>query len=279
MATLYAGTSGFAYPAWKPGFYPAKTAGQPVSEALRRTAELRGDQLHVPPPALGLHAGELGGADARRVRLRGEGEHAHHPHPAPEERRRGHRALSENDRPAAQRAPPGTDSVPVAAGDEVRRGAACATTWNCCPPTCATPSSSATRAGWWRRCTTRCGSATCRCAWRNRRGSKCPQVITADFVYYRLRKPEYTAEDVDAHRRALEGAAGDRARSVPDVQARGESRRRAECGDGAAKFTDAARSRRLDTTRRMRKLPPTKTRKRAGRTGLHGACLGRPAGP
>ena len=24
MATLYAGTSGFAYPAWKPAFYPAK---------------------------------------------------------------------------------------------------------------------------------------------------------------------------------------------------------------------------------------------------------------
>src|ERR1051326_4114728 len=24
MATLYAGTSGFAYPAWKPGFYPEK---------------------------------------------------------------------------------------------------------------------------------------------------------------------------------------------------------------------------------------------------------------
>src|SRR5512142_2963780 len=24
MAHLYAGTSGFAYPAWKPGFYPAK---------------------------------------------------------------------------------------------------------------------------------------------------------------------------------------------------------------------------------------------------------------
>src|SRR5215467_8901709 len=24
MATLYAGTSGFAYAAWKPGFYPAK---------------------------------------------------------------------------------------------------------------------------------------------------------------------------------------------------------------------------------------------------------------
>jgi hypothetical protein len=27
-------------------------------------------------------------------------------------------------------------------------------TWNCCPPTCATPSNSATQAGWWRKCTT-----------------------------------------------------------------------------------------------------------------------------
>jgi uncharacterized protein YecE (DUF72 family) len=31
MATLYAGTSGFAYPAWKPGFYPAKV---PASKFL-----------------------------------------------------------------------------------------------------------------------------------------------------------------------------------------------------------------------------------------------------
>jgi uncharacterized protein YecE (DUF72 family) len=28
MATLYSGTSGFAYPAWKPGFYPAKLASK-----------------------------------------------------------------------------------------------------------------------------------------------------------------------------------------------------------------------------------------------------------
>ena len=32
MATLYAGTSGFAYPAWKPGFYPAKL---PAKQFLR----------------------------------------------------------------------------------------------------------------------------------------------------------------------------------------------------------------------------------------------------
>src|SRR5471030_425174 len=36
MATLYAGTSGFAYPAWKPGFYPAKL---PATQFLKHYAE------------------------------------------------------------------------------------------------------------------------------------------------------------------------------------------------------------------------------------------------
>ncbi len=36
MATLYAGTSGFAYPAWKPRFYPAKT---PANQFLKYYAE------------------------------------------------------------------------------------------------------------------------------------------------------------------------------------------------------------------------------------------------
>jgi len=36
MATLYAGTSGFAYPAWKPGFYPAKA---PAKQFLKLYAE------------------------------------------------------------------------------------------------------------------------------------------------------------------------------------------------------------------------------------------------
>jgi uncharacterized protein YecE (DUF72 family) len=36
VATLYAGTSGFAYPAWKPGFYPAKL---PANQFLRHYAE------------------------------------------------------------------------------------------------------------------------------------------------------------------------------------------------------------------------------------------------
>src|ERR1051326_128168 len=38
MATLYAGTSGFAYPAWKPGFYPAKTPSH--SFPTRRSSDL-----------------------------------------------------------------------------------------------------------------------------------------------------------------------------------------------------------------------------------------------
>jgi uncharacterized protein YecE (DUF72 family) len=36
MANLYAGTSGFAYPAWKPGFYPAKL---PANQFLKHYAE------------------------------------------------------------------------------------------------------------------------------------------------------------------------------------------------------------------------------------------------
>ena len=36
MATLYAGTSGFAYTAWKPGFYPAKL---PANQFLKHYAE------------------------------------------------------------------------------------------------------------------------------------------------------------------------------------------------------------------------------------------------
>ncbi|MEO8591816.1 MAG: DUF72 domain-containing protein [Candidatus Solibacter sp.] len=36
MATLYAGTSGFAYPAWKPGFYPPKA---PANQFLKHYAE------------------------------------------------------------------------------------------------------------------------------------------------------------------------------------------------------------------------------------------------
>ena len=77
-----------------------------------------------------------------------------------------------------------------------------------CRTICAMPSNSGTRRGWWTR------STAC---WRRRNISLCvaereklevPEVITADFVYYRLRKPEYTAEDVESIARARAGTAG-----------------------------------------------------------------------
>ena len=60
-----------------------------------------------------------------------------------------------------------------------------------------------------------------------------PEVITADFVYFRLRKPDYTADDVAGIRRAVAGTARDGARSVSDVQARRNARRRAQRGNAA----------------------------------------------
>src|SRR5450432_164207 len=103
---------------------PGQASGRAISEALRRTAKLRGDQLHVPPSALGQDARKLGGGHSAGLRVRGEGEHADHPYSAPEKRRGGHRVVPEDDRPAAHRAPPGPDSLSVAAGGEVRPGSA-----------------------------------------------------------------------------------------------------------------------------------------------------------
>src|SRR4051812_37821490 len=68
------------------GLLSGETAVEAIPEALRRTAELRRDQLHVPAAALGLDADELGRADAARLCVRGEGQPAHHAHRAPEKR-------------------------------------------------------------------------------------------------------------------------------------------------------------------------------------------------
>ncbi len=198
MARLFAGTSGFAYAQWKPQFYPAKLPANKFLEHYAQRLELGGDQLHVPPYARRRDAGELGGRHAAGIRFRLEGAHAYHAHHAAEERGGGHELFS------------CAPSIRCA-----RRGGwgrfcfsfrrRCAATWTCCgrsskrcPPTCVTPSNSGTLRGWWTKYTG---------CWRARNISLCvaeseklevPEVITADFVYYRLRKPDYTAEDVDA---------------------------------------------------------------------------------
>src|SRR3954463_4024796 len=101
-----------------------ENAVEPIPEALCHAAELRGGQLHIPAFALGIDATELGGADSRGVRFRGQGEYADHAYSALEECGRGDGTVSENDRPTAYVAAARTDSVSVAAGDEVRCRAA-----------------------------------------------------------------------------------------------------------------------------------------------------------
>src|SRR5947208_2070267 len=103
---------------------PGQATGPPVSELLRGTAQLRGDQLHIPPPAFGHDARKLGGSHEPRFRFRRQSEHADYAYPAPEKRRGGDRVVSEEDRPAAHRAPPRPDSVSVAPRRQVRPGPA-----------------------------------------------------------------------------------------------------------------------------------------------------------
>ena len=67
MAMLFAGTSGFAYPAWKPGFYPAKL---PQAKFLEHYAQrLNCVEINYTfrrmPSA--VDAGAMGGGDPRRV--------------------------------------------------------------------------------------------------------------------------------------------------------------------------------------------------------------------
>ena len=68
--TLYAGASGFSYPSWKGGFYPADAKAGGLPAPLRRAGERGRAQQHVlPRPARGP-VRPLGGAGAGRVPLR-----------------------------------------------------------------------------------------------------------------------------------------------------------------------------------------------------------------
>ena len=212
MATLYAGTSGFAYPAWKPGFYPAKLPAKQFLTHYAGRLNCGGDQLHLPAAALGCDAGRPG------WRPRPPG----FVFAVKANQRITHILRLKNARQATElffkmidplrtRAPAGADAVPASAATEVRRGAAAATTWSCCPRDMryafefrheswlAEPVYEELR----RRNVSLCVAES--------EKLEVPEVITADFVYYRLRKPEYTAEDVAGIARAGAGTAGRRA--------------------------------------------------------------------
>jgi uncharacterized protein YecE (DUF72 family) len=163
MATLFVGTSGFAYPAWKPGFYPARLPANqflkyyaerlncveinytfrrlPAEQATEvflkaidplRTSRRLGPVLFQLPPQMKCDVGLLRsylGLLPKGMRYAFEFRHA--------------------------------SWLVEEVYDELRR------------------------------------SNVSLCVAESER-LEVPEVITADFVYYRLRKPEYTEEDVDA---------------------------------------------------------------------------------
>lgn len=197
MATLYAGTSGFAYTAWKPGFYPAKL---PANHFLKHYAarlncvEINYTFRRLPSPATlkswveATPAGFVFAVKANMrithiLRLKNAAEATElflkMIDPLRSARRLG---------PILFQLPPNLKSdvaLLQAYLELLPRDLRYAfefrhTSW------LADPIYEALR----RRNISLCVAESERL--------EVPEVITADFVYYRLRKPDYTAEDVEA---------------------------------------------------------------------------------
>ena len=133
MAQLFAGTSGFAYPQWKPRFYPAERAAEEVPRALRQPLERRRDQLHLPADSLRDYDRKLG----RRPRPEGFSfsikAHQRITHIAAAEGcPRAGGILSALDRSAARDQTAGRGAVSVAALPAVRCCRCWRTFWRAC---------------------------------------------------------------------------------------------------------------------------------------------------
>ena len=191
MATLYAGTSGFAYAAWKPAFYPPKL---PANQFLKHYAErLNCVEINYTfrrlPSASTLEAwvkltppGFVFAVKANMrithiLRLK-NAEQATDIFLKAIDPLRSSRRLG----PILFQLPPhmkyDLDLLRNYLG--------------CCRKNYGTRSSSATSPGSWMPFTRSCRAGMWRCAWPESEKLEVPEVITADFVYYRLRKPDYT---------------------------------------------------------------------------------------
>ena len=124
MATLYTGTSGFAYPAWKPGFYPSTVPAAKFLEYYAYAAQLRRDQLHLQAHARRIHTAVVGRPHPRGLRLRRQGPPADHALSPPQGRRRAHAGVPRRPGAAARRRQARSRAVPASAAPEGRRGAA-----------------------------------------------------------------------------------------------------------------------------------------------------------
>ena len=69
MAQLYVGTSGWAYPSWKPDFYPAKLPQNEIPAALRHPAQYGRSQLHFPATGQRDHHPEMDCGNAAGFRF------------------------------------------------------------------------------------------------------------------------------------------------------------------------------------------------------------------
>jgi uncharacterized protein YecE (DUF72 family) len=196
MATLYAGTSGFAYPAWKPGFYPAKTPSNQflkhyaarlncveINYTFRRLPSLSTLQNWVEQtPAGFVFAVKANMRITHILRLKNAGEATEMflkmIDPLRTSRRLG---------PILFQLPPA-----------MKCDAALLRDYLAMLPKDLRYAFEFRHASWL--------TEEIYEALRGHNASLCvaeserlevPEVITADFVYYRLRKPEYTMEDVD----------------------------------------------------------------------------------
>ncbi len=122
--SLHVGTSGWAYPEWKPAFYPAAPAAEGLPRVLRGPADRVRDQRHLLPGAVGVDRHPLGRRDAARLPLRGQGASAADPLAGASAGRGGRRVpRALPGVPHRARRPPrgGAAAVPGHAGPRRRR--------------------------------------------------------------------------------------------------------------------------------------------------------------
>jgi uncharacterized protein YecE (DUF72 family) len=197
MATLYAGTSGFAYPAWKPGFYPAKLPSSRFLEhyaARLNSVEINYTFRRLPAAATlekWVEATPAGFVFAVKANMRIT--HILRLKDAAQATEAFLRAI--DPLRTSRRLGPVLFQLPPAMKcdlalldsylDLLPHGMRYAFEFRH-PSWLAPPAYEMLR----KRNVSLCVAESERL--------EVPEVITADFVYYRLRKPEYTAADVDA---------------------------------------------------------------------------------
>src|SRR5579883_3204347 len=174
MATLYAGTSGFAYAAWKPAFYPAKL---PANQFLQHYAqrlncvEINYTFRRLPAAATlenWVQQTPAGFVFAVKANMRIT--HILRLKNAEQATEIFFKAI--DPLRTSRRLGPVLFQLPPAMKCDVGLLKSISTF---CPTECAMPSSSGMPPGWPKRSTPNCGRATSRCAWRSPSGWKCPK--------------------------------------------------------------------------------------------------------